>query len=71
VIIKNFKDNADAERTPQKIRLQSGKLLRYEIKVVDYDVKPAKKLRKREMSENKIALCSSMTTPTYLTLAYV
>lgn len=57
VLIKsNVKDSIDSGKLSQKILLRSGKLLQYEIKVVDYDIKPARKLRNREKGESKIAL---------------
>lgn len=58
VVIKPFKDNVYNEKM-QDIQLHSGKMLQYIIKVVDYDLKPAKKLRNREKSESKIALHKS------------
>jgi len=47
---------AAANSTSQLVTTRCGVKLSYEIKVVDYDRKPAKKLRKRDQAEAKIAL---------------
>lgn len=49
VIIKETNEGS------KHIKLQNGKFLSYEIKVVDYDAKPAKKLRNRAKQESKFA----------------
>jgi len=58
VIISKVNDGdlADADCQHPLVQTKAGQLLQYEIKVVDYDYKPGKKLRNREQSESKIAL---------------
>jgi len=52
----NTSGGSAANSTSQLITTRCGVKLSYEIKVVDYDRKPAKKLRKRDQAEAKIAL---------------
>ena len=52
----NASGGSAANSTSQLITTRCGVKLSYEIKVVDYDRKPAKKLRKRDQAEAKIAL---------------